>query len=165
MRHKKSGKKLGRTSSQRKALLSNLTIALFENKKIKTTIQKAKELRGFSERMITFGKKGDLASRRHVLKYIPQKEVVKELFENIAPKYKNRNGGYTRITKLGNRKGDNASLAFVELVGFESYFKKKSQEKAEKKEKKKEKKESKKTKESKKESQETAENPSEKNEK
>jgi len=139
MRHKKSGRKLGRTASHRKALLSNLAKALFENKKIMTTVEKAKELRGLAERLITFGKKGDLASRRHVLKHIHHKSVVKELFEEIAPKFKDRNGGYTRITKIGNRKGDNASLAYIELIGFESYFKKKSEEKAEKKEKKKEK--------------------------
>ena len=139
MRHRESGRKLGRTASHRRALMSNLASALFENKKIMTTLPKAKELRSFAERLITFGKKGDLAARRHVLKFIPQKAVVKELFEDIAPKFKGRNGGYTRVTKIGNRKGDNAPLAYIELVGFETYFKKKSEEKAKKQEKKKEK--------------------------
>ncbi len=133
MRHRKSGRKLGRTASHRKALLSNLAGALFENKKIITTVPKAKELRSFAERLITFGKRGDLAARRHVLRFIRNREIVKELFDNIAPKFKERPGGYTRITKIGNRKGDNASLAYIELVGFESYFKKKSEEKAKKK--------------------------------
>ena len=120
MRHLKSGRKLGRTTSHRKATLANLASALFEHKSIVTTTPKAKEARSTVERLITFAKKGDLASRRQVLRTIRDKNLVKDLFEKIAPKYSNRNGGYTRIIKIGNRKGDNAPLAIFELVGYEN---------------------------------------------
>ena len=99
MRHKKLGRKLSRKTSHRKALMANLASALITHKKIKTTDAKAKELRRFVEPLITFAKKGDLHSRRQVLKKIPHKPIVKELFDIIAPECLNRNGGYTRIIK------------------------------------------------------------------
>ena len=120
MRHLKSGRKLGRTASHRKATLANLAAALIEHKSIVTTTPKAKEARSTVERLITFAKKGDVASRRQVLRTIRDKNLVKDLFEKIAPKYTERNGGYTRIIKIGNRKGDNARLAIFELVGYEN---------------------------------------------
>jgi large subunit ribosomal protein L17 len=120
MRHLKSGYHLNRTRAHRKALLSNLSAALFERKRIKTTLAKAKATRSVAEKFITFAKKGDLASRRQVLRYIPRKDVVKTLFEEIAPKYAERAGGYSRIVKLGQRQGDGAPMAILELVGFET---------------------------------------------
>jgi large subunit ribosomal protein L17 len=119
MRHQKSGRKLGRTYSHKKATLANLASAIFEHKSIMTTTAKAKEARSTVERLITFAKKGDLAARREVLRTIHDKDLVKQLFADIAPKYADRNGGYTRIIKLGNRAGDNASMSIFELVGFE----------------------------------------------
>jgi len=119
MRHLKSGRKLGRTASHRKALMANLAASLIEHKQIVTTTPKAKEARSVIERLITFAKRGDVAARRQVLKTVKDKNLVKELFEEIAPKYAERPGGYTRIIKLGNRKGDNAPLAIFELVGYE----------------------------------------------
>ncbi|HNR69336.1 MAG TPA: 50S ribosomal protein L17 [bacterium] len=119
MRHLKSGRKLGRTASHRKALLDNLATEVFRHKSIITTTPKAKEARSSIERLITFAKKGDLAARRQVMRTVNDKTVVKELFESIAPKFVERNGGYTRIVKLGFRNGDNAPLAILELVGFE----------------------------------------------
>lgn len=119
MRHLKSGRKLGRTASHRKATLANLATALLIHKSIVTTTPKAKEARGTVERLITFAKKGDLAARRHILRTVKDKRLVKELIDEIAPKYAERNGGYTRVIKLGKRKGDNAALAIFEMVGFE----------------------------------------------
>jgi len=127
MRHKKDVKKLGRNSKARKALLRNLATSLIKEKKIKTTLAKAKELRRFAEHLITFAKRGDLNARRHVSKFITEKGVVKELFEEVAPKFIKRNGGYTRIVKIGTRSGDAAQMAFIELLEFESYFKKKKE--------------------------------------
>ena len=147
MRHKKDVKKLGRNSKARKALLRNLATSLFKEKKIKTTLAKAKELRRFAEPLITFAKRGDLNARRHVSRFITEKGVVKELFEEVAPKYIERNGGYTRIVKIGTRSGDAAKMAFIELLEFESYFKKKKEAASEKKQKSKEKKEKEKEKE------------------
>ncbi|KAA3618158.1 MAG: 50S ribosomal protein L17 [Calditrichaeota bacterium] len=120
MRHGKDHKKLGRTASHRRAMLSNLVTSLFEHKQVRTTLAKAKEGRRFAERCITFGKKGDVASRRHVYKFIPQHKVIQLLFDEIAPAYAERNGGYTRIIKLGRRKGDGAEIVILELVGYES---------------------------------------------
>ena len=116
MRHKKSGRKLGRKVAHRKALMSNLAIALIFKKKIKTTDPKAKELRGFIEPLITRAKKGDLHSRRQVLKSLPHKPTVRELFDVIAPKFSDRNGGYTRIVKLGFRENDCAPISQIEFV-------------------------------------------------
>ena len=116
MRHKKSGRKLGRKVAHRKALMSNLAMALIYKKKIKTTDPKAKELRGFIEPLITRAKKGDLHSRRQVLKRLPHKPTVRELFDVIAPKFSDRNGGYTRIVKLGFRENDCAPISQIEFV-------------------------------------------------
>ena len=116
MRHRKSGRKLGRKVAHRKALMSNLAMALISNKKIKTTDPKAKELRSFIEPLITRAKKGDVHSRRQVLKYISHKPTVRELFDVIAPTFSDRNGGYTRITKLGFRENDCAPISTIEFV-------------------------------------------------
>jgi large subunit ribosomal protein L17 len=97
-------------------MLANLAASLFEHKRITTTVTKAKRLRPYAERLVTFAKKGDLASRRRVLAVISNKSIVHELFTDIAPAVANREGGYTRITKIGNRKGDNAPMAVIELV-------------------------------------------------
>ena len=119
MRHLKTTKHLNRTASHRKALTANLSTALFEKKRIVTTLAKAKFCQPKAERFITFAKKGTIAARRHVLRFLPRKDAVKILFDEIAPKYKNRNGGYTRIIKLGYRKGDAAPMAVLELVEYE----------------------------------------------
>ena len=116
MRHRKSGRKLGRKAAHRKALMSNLSMALILNKKIKTTDPKAKELRSFIEPLITRAKRGDVHSRRQVLKYISHKPTVRELFDVIAPAFSERNGGYTRITKLGFRDNDCAPISTIEFV-------------------------------------------------
>ena len=116
MRHHKKGRKLNRTASHRKALMSNLAIALVLNKRIKTTDAKAKELRTYVEPLITFAKRGDLHARRQVLKKIRHKNVVRELFDNIGPSFSDRNGGYTRITKLGFRDNDCAPVSIIEFV-------------------------------------------------
>tara|TARA_B100001250_G_scaffold397046_1_gene403715 strand:- start:4660 stop:5040 length:381 start_codon:yes stop_codon:yes gene_type:complete len=118
MRHSKLGRKLGRKTASRKALMMNLASSLIEHKKIKTTDAKAKELRRFIEPLITFAKKGDIHSRRQVLKKIPHKTVVRELFDKVAPKYAERKGGYTRIIKLGFRNNDCAPISLIEFVDF-----------------------------------------------
>ncbi len=119
MRHRVRGRKLNRTNSHRKALMRNLAIALITHKKIKTTDAKAKELRGFVERLITYAKNGDTHNRRLILQRIPGsigKKMADILIHEIAPEYTERNGGYTRITKLSNRKNDNAPVSLIELV-------------------------------------------------
>ncbi len=116
MRHNKRGRKLSRKTAHRKALMSNLAVALITNKKIKTTDAKAKELRTYVEPLITFAKRGDLHARRQVLKKIRHKNVVRELFDNIGPSFSGRNGGYTRITKLGFRDNDCAPVSIIEFV-------------------------------------------------
>jgi len=118
MRHNKTGRKLGRKTAHRKALMSNLASALITNKRIKTTDAKAKELRKYIEPLVTFAKKGDLHSRRQVLKKIRHKSIVRELFDNIGPTFSNRNGGYTRIIKLGFRDNDCAPISMIEFVGM-----------------------------------------------
>ncbi len=119
MRHRKDHRRLGRKSEHRRALLRNLVTALFQYERIETTVAKAKETRRYAERMITFGKKGDLAARRHVASYILKPEVVAKLFSTIAPWYAERNGGYTRITRIGRRLGDAGEMAYLELVKSE----------------------------------------------
>ena len=116
MRHKKKGRKLGRKSGNRKSLLMNLACQLIKYKKIKTTDSKAKELRSFIEPLITLAKKDTLHSRRLVIKKIPKKNIVKVLFEDIAPLFSDRPGGYTRITKLGFRDNDRAPVSIIEFV-------------------------------------------------
>ena len=130
MRHKKAGRKLSRKSAHRKALMANLASALIIHKKIKTTDAKAKELRKFIEPLVTFAKRGDLHSRRQVLKRIRHKNIVRELFENIGPHYSTRQGGYTRIVKLGFRDNDCAPVSIVEFVGIQDSFKSKETEKS-----------------------------------
>ncbi len=115
MKKLKQGRKFSRKKDERKALLKSLARSIFIFRKIKTTEAKAKEVSSFVEKCITKAKKGDLASRRILLRYFSQ-EVVKKLIEEIAPKYKERNGGYTRIIKLGQRKSDGAKMAIIELV-------------------------------------------------
>ena len=119
MRHLNKGRKLNRTSSHRASLLSNLSISLIKHKQIVTTEQKAKELRRFIERLVTYAKKDSLHGRRLILKKIKgnlKKEVANVLIHDIAPNYKDRNGGYTRIIKLSNRKNDNANMSIIEFV-------------------------------------------------
>lgn len=108
--------KLGRTTDQRKALFRALATALFAHEKIETTEAKARELRSVAERLITTAKRNDLASRRRVLAYLTSEDVTKKLFEQIAPRYADRSGGYTRVYKIGPRRGDAAPMAVVELV-------------------------------------------------
>ena len=109
-------RKLGRNIGQRRALLRHLTTALIRHGRIETTEQKAKELRCTAEKMITLGKQGDLAARRHAMAYMMDETVVKDLFDTVAPKYAERNGGYTRIIRKGPRKGDAAMMCYIELV-------------------------------------------------
>ena len=116
MRHKKKGRKLGRKVGNRKALLKNLACQLIIHKKIKTTDPKAKELRSFIEPLITLAKRGTLHARRLVIKKIPKKDVVRILFEEIAPIFSSRPGGYTRITKLGLRDNDRSPVSIIEFV-------------------------------------------------
>jgi large subunit ribosomal protein L17 len=116
MRHNKSGKRLGRNSSHRKAMMRNMVTSLFAHEKITTTDIRAKELRKIAEKMITLGKRGDIHARRQAMQVIRDRKVVGKLFDLVAPRYKDRPGGYTRIIKLGQRTGDNASLSLIELV-------------------------------------------------
>lgn len=116
MRHNKSGKRLGRNSSHRKAMMRNMVTSLFAHEKITTTDIRAKELRKIADKMITLGKRGDIHARRQALQVIRDRKVVGKLFDMVAPRYKDRPGGYTRIIKLGQRAGDNASLSLIELV-------------------------------------------------
>jgi large subunit ribosomal protein L17 len=109
-------RKLGRTSEQRKAMLRAMTTALLENGKLETTFTRAKEVQPVVEKMITLGKKGDLASYRRALSYITKEDVAKKLFAETAPKYADRNGGYTRVIRTGPRRGDAAEMAIIELV-------------------------------------------------
>ena len=118
MRHHRKGKKLGRDSAHRKALYSNLAGALIEHGRIKTTVAKAKAVRPITEQMITLGRRGDLAARRQALAYLRSNDVVTMLFSDVAPRFIDRPGGYTRIVKLGPRFGDSAEMAYLELVDF-----------------------------------------------
>src|SRR6266446_6767903 len=116
MRHQKKTLKLGLTASHRKALLANQVCSLIEHQRIKTTLAKAKAVRPLAEKMVTLGKKGSLHARRTALSVLRQKDAVKKLFEDIAPRSATRNGGYTRIIKLGQRRSDAAPVAFLEWV-------------------------------------------------
>ena len=109
-------RKLGRTSDHRKAMLRAMVTFLLENGKIETTVTRAKEVRAMAEKMITLGKAGDLHSKRQVFAYVTKEDVAKKLFDEIAPKYADRNGGYTKIVKIGPRRGDAAEMAIIELV-------------------------------------------------
>ncbi len=116
MRHRKKGRALSRTASHKKATLRNMATALFQHERIETTMAKAKELRPFIERLITLGRRGDLHARRLVGRHIADREVLGKLFDDIAPRFTERPGGYTRILKLGTRRGDAAEMALIELV-------------------------------------------------
>lgn len=118
MRHRKAGRKLNRTSSHRKAMFANMASALLKHEQIITTLPKAKELRPIVERLITLGKRGSLHARRQAISKLPasDKEIVQKLFDVLAERYKERNGGYTRVLKAGFRHGDAAPVAVIELV-------------------------------------------------
>ena len=118
MRHRVKGRKLSRTASHRKATLASLATSLLKHKRIKTTLAKAKETKVFAEKLITKAKKGDLHSKKQVMEVLKDKETVTELFSDIIPKIGDRPGGYTRVVKLGNRLGDAAALAIIELVDY-----------------------------------------------
>lgn len=109
-------RKLGRPTDHRKAMLRNLVTSLLRHGKIETTVTRAKETKRMAEKMITLAKKGDLHARRQVLAYVYDEDVVTKLFEEIGPKYKDRNGGYTRVLRVGPRRGDGAEIAILELV-------------------------------------------------
>ena len=133
MRHRVKGRKLGRTASHRKATLIALATALLKHKRIKTTLAKAKETRGFVEKLITKAKKGDLHAHKQVMDFIKDKETVKELFAEIVQKIGDRPGGYTRVVKLGNRLGDAAQMAIIELVDYNDIITAKAEERKEEK--------------------------------
>ena len=134
MRHNVKGRKLGRTASHRKATLNALTTALLKHKRIKTTLAKAKETRVFSEKLITTARRDDLNAKRQVMNVLKDKEVVKELFSEIIPKIGDRPGGYTRVVKLGNRNGDAAQMAVIELVDYNEVATAKAEQQKEKRE-------------------------------
>jgi large subunit ribosomal protein L17 len=119
MRHRRAGKKLGRDSAHRRALYSNLAGALIEHGRIRTTEAKAKAVKPFAEQMITLGKRGDLHARRLALAELHSQDVVHQLFADVAPRFAGRQGGYTRIVKLGPRYGDAAQMVYLELVDYQ----------------------------------------------
>ena len=119
MRHARTGKKLGRDSAHRKALYSNLAGALIEHGRIRTTVTKAKAVKPLAEQMITLGRRGDLHARRQATAFLRSRDVVHKLFDEVAPLFKDRPGGYTRIVKIGPRAGDSAEMAYLELVAEE----------------------------------------------
>ena len=116
MRHKRGNKKLGKPTDQRVALLRSLALSLIQNNRIKTTDTRAKATKRYVEKLVTFAKKGTLASRREALKLMPNGVAVRKLFDELSEKYKGRNGGYTRIIKLGERRGDSATISLLEFV-------------------------------------------------
>lgn len=116
MRHAKQGRKLGMTSAHRKAMLGNMVCSLFEHGRIKTTVSKAKEAKPLAEKMITLGKRGDLAARRRAVGRLRSQDTVHALFAEIAPRFSDRPGGYTRIIRIGPRPGDAAEMVYLELV-------------------------------------------------
>lgn len=121
MRHRKSGRRLGRTTAHRKATMKSLSVALFTHNAIKTTLAKAKELRSFAEPLITLAKQDSVANRRRAFAALRDKSAVRRLFTEIGPAFAERPGGYTRILKLGNRLGDAAPMSRIELVGIGEY--------------------------------------------
>ena len=138
MRHRNAHRKLSRNTSHRRALLRNLVTDLLEHGRLMTTLPKAKEVRPLAEKMITLGKRDNLHARRQVQSYLMRDGIAKTVFDTIAPRFADRNGGYSRIIKLGNRKGDGADMAIIELLGSELEVKKaeraeKAKEKAAKK--------------------------------
>ena len=119
MRHQRAGKKLGRDSAHRKALYANLAGALIEHGRIKTTEAKAKAVKPLAEQMITLGRRGDLAARRKAVAELRSQDIVKKLFDEVAPRFADRPGGYSRIVKIGQRQGDAAEMAYLELVDYQ----------------------------------------------
>src|SRR5688572_19907502 len=135
MRHRNgAGRKLSRNTSHRRSLLRNMVTSFLEHGRLMTTLPKAKEIRPLAEKMITLGKRDNLHARRQVQAYLLKEAIAKKVFDTIAPKFADRNGGYSRIIKLGNRKGDGADLAIIELIGSELEVKKAEREKAKEKE-------------------------------
>ena len=118
MRHGKAGRRLGRTTSHRRAMVRNMVTSVLDEERIVTTTPKAKEVRKVVDKMITLGKRGDLHARRQALSFIQDKNVVAKLFNELGPEYADRNGGYTRIIQTGNRRGDCAAMAILELVNY-----------------------------------------------
>ena len=116
MRHQRAGKKLGRDSAHRRALYANLAVALIEHGRIKTTEAKAKAVKPVAEQMITLGRRGDLAARRQAIGFLRSQDVVKNLFDDVGPRFAERPGGYARIVKIGPRPGDSADMVYLELV-------------------------------------------------
>jgi large subunit ribosomal protein L17 len=131
MRHKEAGWKLGRNTSHRRSLLRNLVTSLIVEERIETTVPKAKAMRPNVEKMITLGKRGDLAARRQAAAYLMTREAVNKLFDTIGPRFGDRNGGYLRIVRTGWNKGDGADKAFIELLGSEKVLDEKRQKRAE----------------------------------
>lgn len=121
MRHRVKGRKLGRTAAHRRALLNNLAQSLVEHKVIKTTDDKAKETQRVFDRLVTYGKKNDVAARREAFKVLKNRSLVRELFEEIAPTFADRSGGYTRVDKLYFRRGDGALISQLQVIGFEKF--------------------------------------------
>ena len=122
MRHRKRSFKIGRSHSHRKCMMANMLSSLFTHGRITTTIVKAKELTRQAAKMITLAKAGDLHQRRQAISTMRDLDAVRELFDNVAPTFKDRNGGFTRIMRVGTRRGDNAEMAIIELIGFEPTF-------------------------------------------
>src|SRR3979411_1690472 len=131
MRHKVAGWKLGRNTSHRRSLLRNLVTSLIVEERIETTVPKAKAMRPLAEKMITLGKRGDLSARRQAGAYLMTKEAVSKLFDTVAPRFGDREGGYLRIVRTGWNKGDGADTAFIELLGSEQVLDEKRQKRAE----------------------------------
>ena len=131
MRHRNAGFKLGRNTSHRRAVLRNLVTSIIMMDRIETTITKCKASKALVEKMITLGKRGDVHARRQAAAYLMTSDAVDRLFATVAPRYGTRNGGYTRITRVGPRKGDAAEMAFIELLGAEAELNEKAQKRAE----------------------------------
>jgi len=131
MRHREAGWKLGRNTAHRRSLLRNLVTSLILEERLETTVTKAKAMRPNAEKMITLGKRGDLAARRRAAAYLMTREAVDKLFDTIGPRFGDRNGGYLRIVRTGFQKGDGAEKAFVELLGSEKVLDEKRQKRAE----------------------------------
>ena len=125
MRHQRTGKKLGRDSSHRRALYANLTAELIEHERIKTTVTKAKAVKPIAEQMITLGRRGDIHARRQAVAFLGSKDIVHKLFDELGPRYAERPGGYSRIVRLGPRPGDSAEMVYLELVDAQLVFKRK----------------------------------------
>lgn len=120
MRHKVAGRNFGRSANQRKALLRGLVASLFEHQRIETTVARAKAIKGIAEKLVTFGKRGDVHAKRMVMSYIPNRAVMAKLFSDIAPRFADRNGGYLRIVQTRQRVNDRAPMAIIEFIDYES---------------------------------------------